>query len=235
MSAEEHQMWDDLNFEYEEAYRDNPFKKACVEKAISLLQPGSNVFDVGCGTGIPVAKTLADAGMKVTGTDVAPSMVKYAQHQVKGTFEVANMVDYQPSEQFNAIFIIYSQLGLSYQEFHTAMSKLIKTLLPDGLLVIGQSPAGEKVPADDPTWDETKSFVDGYNLPFWGKPFLTLMFTREGQARFLQSMGMEIVYDTVDVFQPNNPNCHPETQQYIIARRKGSDPMVEPEPRPVKR
>lgn len=235
MTAEEHQMWDDLNFEYEEAYRDNPFKKACVEKAISLLQPGANVLDVGCGTGVPVAQMLSDAGMHVTGTDVAPSMVKYAQHQVAGRFEVADMVSYSPHGDFGAIFIIYSQLGLSYAQFHTAVTRLVKTLLPDGLLIIGQSPADEKVAPEDPAWDATKAYVENYNLPFWGQPFPTLMFTREGQAQFLRSMGMEVVYDTVDVFQPNNPNCAPETQQYVIARRKGSEPLGEPEPRPSKR
>lgn len=235
MTAEEHRMWEDLNFEYEEAYRDNPFKKACVEKAISLLEPGSRVLDVGCGTGVPVAKMLSDAGMHVTGTDVAPAMVKYAQSQVKGTFEVGNMVEYEPSGDFAAILIIYSQLGLSYKEFHTATSRLIKHLLPSGLLIIGQSPADGKVAADDPAWNASGAFVEGYNLPFWGKPFLTLMFKREGQLQWLRSMGMEIVYDTLDVFQPNNPNCDPEHQQYVVARWKGSDPLVEPEPRPVEK
>ena len=232
MANEEHQMWDDLNSQYEDAYRDNPFKKACVENAISLLEPGSNVLDIGCGTGIPVAQMLSDAGMHVTGTDVAPNMVKIAQDQTRGTFEVADMVDYKPSGHFAAIFIIYSQLGLLYKDFHTAVSRLSKTLLPNGLLIIGQSPADEKVAPDDPAWDESRSYVEGYNLPFWGQPFPTLMFKRQSQLQFLRSMGMEIVYDTLNVFQPNNPNCAPEHQQYVIARRKRLDPLVDPEPRP---
>ncbi|KAK3716635.1 hypothetical protein LTR37_006265 [Vermiconidia calcicola] len=232
MSTEEHDMWDGLNIEYENAYKNNSFKKACVEEAIAMLKPGSRVLDVGCGTGVPVSKMLADAGMEVIGTDVAPNMVKHAQARVKGTFEVADMVDYEPKDEFAAVFIIYSQLGLSYADFHAAAYKFAKILQPHGLMVIGQSPADPKVSAEDPAWDETKTYVEGYNLPFWGENFDTLMFTREGQKDFLRSMGFEIVYDTFDIFQPENPKCDPEHQQYVIAQRRQEQPMTEPKPLP---
>lgn len=227
-------MWDALNIEYEHAYRDNPFKQDCVEKAIALLEPGSRVLDVGCGTGVPVAKMLADAGMDIVGSDVAPQMVKHAQKSVKGTFEVANMVDYQPSGTFDAIFIIYSQLGLSYAEFHKAVHKLAQVLRAGGFLVIGQAPAEQIVPVQDPAWDETKSYVEGYNLPFWGQPFPTLMFSRMGQKAFLESMGFTISYDEVNTFQPDNPKCDPEQQQYVIAQRSGDEVIKEPRPLPKK-
>lgn len=232
MTITEHEMWDELNIEYEHAYRDNPFKQDCVEKAIAILRHGSRVLDVGCGTGVPVAKMLAEAGMDVFGTDVAAQMVSHAQKSVKGTFEIANMVDHQPTGTFDAIFIIFSQLGLTYAELHGAVYTLAKTLRPDGLLIIGQAPAEQVVAPQDPAWDETRSYVEGYNLPFWGKPFPTLMFSRAGQNSFLDSMGFSVLYDEVNVFQPDNPNCDTEEQQYIIARRDGDDPVKEPMPKP---
>jgi hypothetical protein len=61
------------------------------------------------------------------------------------------------------------------------------------------------------------------------------MFTREGQKGFLRSMGFEIVYETVDVFQPDNPKCHPETQQYLIAQRLADTPVTAPQPLPKQR
>lgn len=232
MTTEEHDMWDALNIEYETAYGDNPLKKACIAHAITLLPPGSRVLDIGCGTGVPVAQMLSQAGMDVTGTDVAPNMVSLAGQRVaKGTFVVADMVDYEPEGAFDAIFIIYSHLGLSYRAFHAAVSRLVRSLRPNGLLAIGQSVA-DAVLADDPAWDPTHAYVEGYDLPFWGEPFATLMFTRQGQKAWLQSMGLEVVYDDVGVFRPANERCDPETQQYVIARRKGEGEVREPKPLP---
>jgi SAM-dependent methyltransferase len=44
------------------------------------LRAGSTVLDLGCGTGIPITKTLMDAGMTVFGIDASPTMV--------GTFQL---------------------------------------------------------------------------------------------------------------------------------------------------
>lgn len=112
------------------------------------------------------------------------------------------MTDHNPKRTYAGVFIIYSQLGLSYAAFDATATRLAKALEPGGIMVIGQSPADpEKVPADAKEWDETKSYVSGFNLPFMGEPFATLMFTREGQKKYLRSLGLEVVYETVNVFR----------------------------------
>jgi ubiquinone/menaquinone biosynthesis C-methylase UbiE len=49
---------------------------------ISLLPPGGEVLDVGCGAGIPVVRFLVDAGFKVAGVDISTSMLKLARVHV---------------------------------------------------------------------------------------------------------------------------------------------------------
>lgn len=98
-------VFEDLNIEYENAYKNNPFKKACVRKAISLLKPGARVLDVGCGTGVPVAAMLAEAGLDVTGIDIAPKMIEIARAEVKGRFLVADCLEYEPEGSFDAVFV----------------------------------------------------------------------------------------------------------------------------------
>jgi SAM-dependent methyltransferase len=231
MTDREHDMWDALNLDYELAYQDNPYKKALVRYAIQNLKPGSRVLDIGCGTGVPVAQMLDAAGMAVVGTDVAPQMVHHARKRCGGVFQVVDMVDYEPQGTFDAIFIIYSHLGLTYSDFHRVVSRVVQALKPGGLLAIGQSPA-DMVPMDDSSWDKTHTYVSGYNLPFWGKPFPTLMLTRAGQREFLESAGLEVIYDTLDIFQPDNSICAAEHQHYIIAKRRPGESVLSPQPLP---
>ena len=60
------------------------------------------------------------------------------------------------------------------------------------------------------------------------------MMALAGQLHFLVSMGLEILYDTVDDFQPDNPEAGLERQQYVIARRPNDEPLKQPLPLPIK-
>jgi ubiquinone/menaquinone biosynthesis C-methylase UbiE len=225
------QTFDDLNIDYEKAYKDNKFKVACIEKAISLLPSGSRVLDVGCGTGIPVSEMLSNAGLDVVGFDISPKMVAYAQSRVKGSFTVSDMLQYRPEGKFAGVFIVFAQLQLSYADIHTAVYKFAQTLEEGGILALGQMP-GDAYVRDESHWDETKTYVEDYDAPFMGEMLPTLMLSAQGQRDFLTSMGLEIVSETIDMFQPNNEKCVPEEQQYIIVRRVSEKPLAAPKPLP---
>ena len=225
------ETFDTLNIAYEHAYRNNPFKVTCVKEAISLLPHSSRILDVGCGTGIPVSRMLSDAGLEVHGFDIAPKMVQLASSRVKGAFVVSDMLTYQPKGQFAAVFMIFAHLQMHYPEFHAACYKFAQALQPGGLFVIGQMPGDRYLPIGDPSYDETGSYVEDYSAPFMGEMLPTFMMSAEGQRGFLRSMGFEIVSETIDSFQPDNPVCVPEDQQYIIARKSGAE-IGMPEPLP---
>jgi 2-polyprenyl-3-methyl-5-hydroxy-6-metoxy-1,4-benzoquinol methylase len=55
------------------------------------------ILGVGCGTGNPVSKLLADEGFKVHAFDISSEMVQLAKSNVSGTFEQNNMVDFPAS------------------------------------------------------------------------------------------------------------------------------------------
>jgi len=226
------ETFDSLNIEYEHAYRNNPFKTACIEKAISLLPPQCRVLDVGCGTGVPVSQMLSEAGLEVHGFDIAPKMVELASNRVKGSFVVSDMVTYQPEGQFAAVFMIFAHLQMHYAEFHAACLKFARTLQPGGLFVIGQMPSDRYVSGDSSAYEGGTCYVEDYNAPFMGEPLPTFMMSGEGQREFVQSMGFEILSETIDPFQPDNPKCEPEDQQYIIARRLESVEISPPKPLP---
>jgi len=124
------EVFEDLNIEYENAYKNNPFKKACVRKAISLLKPGSRVLDVGCGTGVPVAAMLAEARMEVTGIDIAPKMIEIAEKEVKGRFLVADCLDYEPEGSYDAVFVSAEASSSTLrEEAHEALDHLLAAVV----------------------------------------------------------------------------------------------------------
>ncbi|TGO46478.1 hypothetical protein BCON_0322g00060 [Botryotinia convoluta] len=231
-----HDTFDALNIEYEKAYRDNPFKIATIKKAITLLDPGSKVLDVGCGTGVPVSELLAEAGLEVVGFDIAPKMVEFAQKRVKGTFSVSDMVQFQVEDTFSGVFMIFAHLQLSYAAVHAAVYKYVSALKPGGIFVLGQMPSDSYVKdKGNAAYDETRTYVEDYDAPFMGEPLPTFMMSEQGQRNFLTSMGLEIVSETIDQFQPDNEKCEPEMQQYIIAKRPVDGKIVKPQPLPHKK
>lgn len=228
-SEEASTIFDALEIEYEKAYGNNPFKIAAVKHAMNLFPPASKILDIGCGTGSPVIEILsaADADHQITGFDVSAKMVELTRSRYKAAFTVADMLDFPTEErQYDAIFMIFSHLHLSYSQIWKMMYKYAKALDEEGLFVLGQMPADTYVTDESEYADWTKSYVENYDLPFMGGTHKGFMMTVKGQRQFLESMGMDVLYETVDSFQPESEKCRPEEQQYLIARRrKGVDVM----------
>ncbi|KAF2731623.1 S-adenosyl-L-methionine-dependent methyltransferase [Polyplosphaeria fusca] len=224
------QTFDPLNIAYETAYADNPLKKSCIAAAISQLPPSSHVLDMGCGTGVPVSQLLASANHTVTGVDISPNMIAHAASRVRGTFLVADMLTYVPSRNYAAVFLIFSHLQLRYAELHGLALRLASALDEGGLFVLGQMPGDSHVREGE--WgDGAGTWVEEYDAPFMGEMLPTLMLSRAGQRKWLESMGLEVVWEEVGMFQPKDERCVPEEQQYLIARRRGEVRGAEPAPR----
>jgi SAM-dependent methyltransferase len=228
-------VFEHLNIDYEHAYGHNPLKRSCLEESIALLAPGSRVLDLGCGTGIPVSQMLSEAGMSVVGIDVSPKMTELAEQRVRGDFRVGDIASTEPPEgQFDAIFLIFAQLQLSYAAMHGMCYRFAKCLKPGGLFVVGQAIAGSymKTAADESFWDETKTYVEGIPATFWGNPIREFAMGEDGLKRFPRSMGLEVVEEVKGWFQPRHEACAAEHQQYVIAKRVGEAETTVPEPRP---
>ena len=95
--------------------------------------------------------------------------------------------------------------------------------------MLGQMPSDRYVEKE--RLDETGTHVVD-DAPFMGEMLPTLMLSAEGQRQFFRSMGFEVVWERIDLFQPKNEICHPEEQQYIIVRRIGDSSVGEPKPTP---
>jgi len=86
-------------------YRNESFVSQLIIDFAEKLNPQAKVLDVGCGTGVPVARFLAEKEFLVTGIDAAEKMIEIAlSHQIPNAqLMVSDFFDFQPQETFDGI------------------------------------------------------------------------------------------------------------------------------------
>lgn len=131
-------VFDRIGAEYETVFGGNPRQISAVAWLIKHLEPGSYVLDAGCGTGIPTARMLSEAGNRVLGVDISHEMVRIARDQVPGAefvlMDIANLSFQQP--MFHAVTAFFSLLMLRRSAVMAALQRLASLLLPDGYMIV---------------------------------------------------------------------------------------------------
>ena len=69
------QVYEAVAAEYDRARGPHLLERAYHERVLATLPPHSEVLDLGCGSGDPVARFYIEAGHRVTGVDVAAAMI----------------------------------------------------------------------------------------------------------------------------------------------------------------
>lgn len=107
-----------------------------LERLAARLSPGSDVLDLGCGTGRPVAAHLATVHSYL-GVDASPEMVELAQQNVPdGRFQVADMTVLDlPENGFDAVVAFYSIIHVPRDDQPELFSRIRSWLRPGGLFV----------------------------------------------------------------------------------------------------
>lgn len=104
----------------------------------SRLKPKAKILDVGCGTGIPVARDLSRLGFDVVGIDLSNEMISTARQNVAGVkFCQMNMTEIDfPDESFDALISCYAIFHVG-REKHGAIFKSFHSLLkPKGIMLV---------------------------------------------------------------------------------------------------
>jgi 2-polyprenyl-3-methyl-5-hydroxy-6-metoxy-1,4-benzoquinol methylase len=101
------------------------------------LPAGAAVLDLGCGCGVPVARSLADAGYHVTGVDVSDVQVGRARRLVPGgTFIRADATAIEfPAQSFDAVICLYVLIHLPLGRQPGLVRRAAGWLRPGGWLL----------------------------------------------------------------------------------------------------
>ena len=219
MNSDE-QFWTDLGMKYEAAFGHDPVYHAVIQKYLHKFPTSARVLDCGSGTGKPVAAAIAESGRHVHGIDMSAGMVSLSRKAVpRGSFEIANMLEYTPSVSYDGVVASLSIFELSRQELTSMAQKWSQWLKPGGLLLISTFPAEVCSQVKAGNYDADGECANMVEWRFMGNTVLITLLTRAGWKALLEKTGFEIVHAEEDLFTPAAAECDEEPRYYITAKK----------------
>ena len=152
--------YDDIAQTYHEQ-RDKFKSDELLSRFTSLLPPGGDVLDGGCGAGVPVARFLVDAGFSVTGVDLSYSMLRLARsHVPEARFLKMDMRQLGFDDgRFDGICAFYSLFHVPREEHLQILIEFNRLLRQDGALIFSTGKSA---------WEGIEDF---HGTPmFWSHP-----------------------------------------------------------------
>lgn len=201
------QAFDAIGDRYDEAFPHKEGQIAAGAWLAGQLPAGSHVLDLGCGTGLPSARQLVEAGHRVTGVDLSPGMLKLAQENVPDA-EFRRMDIYEVERYdlgpFDGIAAFFSLLMLPRAEIPYALRMMHQQLRE------GAPMAMSMVEAD----------VDDLSLPFLGNTIRVSGYLREELHQVVHEAGFEISEEDALAYAPASTDVPPEIQLFLHCRRR---------------
>ncbi|MFC4032697.1 class I SAM-dependent DNA methyltransferase [Streptomyces polygonati] len=225
------EAFDAIGDHYDEAFPHKEGQLAAGDWLAASLPAGSRVLDLGCGTGLPTARQLTDAGLRVTGVDLSPGMLARARANVpEGGFVQADIADLadlagltdladlteaaglpDPTDltdpaapgTFAAATAFFALLMLPRSEIPTTLRAIHDRLAPGGLLALSM------VEAD----------VDDVPIPFLGNTIRVSGYLRDELRQIVTDAGFEVIKEDSYAYAPASIDVPPEEQIFLYCRR----------------
>ncbi len=111
------------------------------------LRPGAAVLDIGCGSGVPVARDLIASGFEVTGIDSSASLIALCRERFPAAeWQVADMRTLDLERRFDGLIAWHSFFHLSQDDQRAMFPVFARHAAPGALLTFTCGPfAGESV------------------------------------------------------------------------------------------
>ena len=117
---------------------DTPDQKV-LSNLLERLESGASVLDAGCGNGLPVARRLVEAGLRVTGIDLSEGQLAKARLNVpEASYRLMDMEEaILPAESFDAIVSYYAILHVPRNGQQNVLRNFHRMLKPGGYAFLG--------------------------------------------------------------------------------------------------
>lgn len=179
-----------------------PTRLAYLDRLLRMLPDGSDVLELGCGAGEPVARRLSERH-RVTGVDLSPEQISRARTSVPDAdFLIGDMTQlvFEP-RSFDAVVAFYSIIHVPRTMHTDLFQRMGSWLRPDGLLLVTMG-------VEDAPGTVEEEWL--------GVPMYFSHFDAPTNRSIVQRAGF--VIESADVVE-DDENGRPVPFQWIIARR----------------
>lgn len=201
------EAFDAIGDRYDDAFPHKEGQLAAGEWLAAQLPADAEVLDLGCGTGLPTARQLTDAGLRVTGIDLSPGMLRRCrEHVPEGRFHRLDIADLEEHGlgPFDGAVAFFSLLMLPRAEIPCALRMLHGQLRPGGPLALGM----------------VESDVNDFSIPFLGHTVRVSGYLRDDLNRVVAEAGFEVLGEDSYAYAPASTDVPPEIQLFLHCRRR---------------
>lgn len=179
-----------------------PTRLAYLERTLALLADGSEVLELGCGAGVPVARRLSERHC-LTGVDLSSEQIARARvNAPNAQFLIGDMTQLvlEP-RSLDAVIAFYSIIHVPRTMHTELLGKIASWLRPDGLFVATMGAADSPGTVEE-DWLGVPMYFSHYDAP--------------ANRAMVQRAGF--VLESVEVVE-DDEDGRPVPFQWIVARR----------------
>ncbi len=170
--------FDQIGKLYDQSFQERDAQVAEGDWLISRLTPPARVLDLGCGSGLPTAKQLLDAGIEVVGVDESAVMLDLAAQQAPGgRYLHRDMREIADLGEFDAVALFFALIMLPRRDIPLLLEQIHAQLRGPKLLAVAM------VLGD----------FDEFPISFMGVPAAATAYPPDELALIVERAGFEIL------------------------------------------
>jgi SAM-dependent methyltransferase len=129
--------YDALSVRYDEEYGGDTKYRDWLDELRERVPAGGTVLDLGCGSGIPVARDLSEAGYRVTGIDISEVQIRRARALVPlADFVCADITTIAfDLGSFDAVVSLFALIHLPLEDQPSLLARIAAWLRPGGVFL----------------------------------------------------------------------------------------------------